>query len=99
MRTKSSSKIAPQENLKVLQYFSDEYIEACKKITPLQIAEFLESYRLLHGHQEGPSKLISIKIPENLLSTFRTKSELHGVRYQTQIKNLMKKWVEEDSTE
>ena len=77
---------------KPVQYYSDEYLEQCRSATPDQIAEFLESYRLL---QQPPdkSKLISIKVPENLLTAFRQRCELEGTKYQTQIKKLMKEWI------
>jgi predicted DNA binding CopG/RHH family protein len=39
------------------------------------------------------TRLISLKVPEDLLDAFRTKAELHGVRYQTQIKKLMRRWL------
>jgi predicted DNA binding CopG/RHH family protein len=39
------------------------------------------------------TKLISIKIPENMLELFREKSRLHGIKYQTQIKILMDNWL------
>jgi len=78
--------------MRPVQYFSDEYLEQCKKMTPKQILEYLESFRLLNG-PEDKTKLISIKIPESMLKVFRTKCELNGVKYQTQIKNLMKEWI------
>jgi len=39
------------------------------------------------------TRLISIKIPESLLASFKAKSELHQLKYQTQIKKLMTDWV------
>ena len=75
-----------------VQYFSDEYLEQCRAATPGQIAEFLESYRLMQ-QPPGKSKLISIKIPEPLLAAFRQKCDLEGVKYQTRIKQLMKEWL------
>lgn len=41
----------------------------------------------------SPSKLISLKVQEDLLTIFRNKCEIEGLRYQTQIKLLMSKWV------
>lgn len=76
-----------------VQYFSHEYLKNCQKLTPLQILKFLDDFRILHGKPPEKSKLISIKIPENLLSVFRRKAELEGVPYQTQIKKLMKEWT------
>lgn len=79
--------------MKPVQYFSDDYLEQCKGATTQQILEFLEQYRLL---QDRPtvSKLISMKVPEPLLEAFRRKCELEGVKYQTQIKKLMREWIE-----
>jgi len=78
--------------VKAIQYFTDEYLEQCKKMSPDNIAEFLESFRLMHAPQDK-TKLISIKMPESLLNAFRKKCEANNVKYQTQIKILMKKWV------
>lgn len=78
--------------MRPVQYFTDEYLEQCKKMTPKQILEFLEDFRLLNS-PEDKTKLISIKIPESMLKTFRTKCELNGVKYQIQIKNLMREWI------
>jgi predicted DNA binding CopG/RHH family protein len=82
--------------MKPVQYFSNEYLEQCKKMTPDQIVQFLDDFRQLHGHankQPSRSKLISIKIPENLLNVFKKQAALAGTPYQTQIKVLMKEWV------
>jgi predicted DNA binding CopG/RHH family protein len=80
--------------MRPVQYFSKEYLEQCKEMTPEQIIQFLDDFRILHGSTENSkSKLISIKVQENLLNAFRTKSKLQQVPYQTQIKKLMKAWV------
>ncbi len=78
--------------MKTIQYFSDEYLEHCKKLSPDHIAAFLESFRLMHA-PEDKTKLISLKISESLLTAFRSKCETNEVKYQTQIKILMKAWV------
>ena len=78
--------------MRPLQYFSDEYLEQCKGATPEAILEFLESFRLM-SDTSAKSKLISMKIPQSLLDSFRRKCELEGVRYQTQIKMLMEQWL------
>lgn len=80
--------------MKAVQYFDDEYLEQCREMTADQIIQFLDDFRQLHGATiRSKSKLISMKIPENLLSAFRAKANLLGVPYQTQIKILMKEWV------
>ena len=80
--------------MKSVQLFTDEYLEQTKDADPEAILEFLESFRLLQGKQDR-SKLISLKVPESLLNSFRRRCELEGVRYQTQIKQLMRDWLEQ----
>ncbi len=79
--------------MKPVQYFSDDYLDQCRTATPEQIIAFLESYRQMQ-EGEDKSKLISMKVPESLLSVFRQKCELNGLKYQTQIKQLMRDWLE-----
>jgi len=79
--------------MKPVQHFSDEYLERCRALSPDEIARFLEDFRKLHGRPRGPSKLISMKVPEDLLSAFKARAGLSGVPYQTQIKKLMVEWL------
>jgi len=43
---------------KAIQYFSDEYLNECKKMKPYEIVKFLDEFRQLHGGQIG-------ELPEN----------------------------------
>ena len=80
--------------MKTVQYITDEYIEECSKMTPEQIVQFLEDFRTMYFEAKPKkSKLISIKVPENLLRSFKVKAKLNDIPYQTQIKRLMKDWV------
>ena len=80
--------------MKTLQYFSDEYLQQCRGMTADQIIRFLDDFRQLHGSTTpSRSKLIGIKVPENLLRAFKARAALSRVPYQTQIKVLMKAWV------
>jgi predicted DNA binding CopG/RHH family protein len=78
--------------MKTVQYFSDEALERSKDLTPEQIIKFLDNFRKLHSAAKikTKSKLISIKVPEDLLETFKLKAESEGIKYQTKIKELMK---------
>ena len=76
-----------------VQFFSDEYLDRCRSMRPEGILEFLETFRLLQERQRPASRLISLKVPEDLLRAFRVKCELEGVRYQTRIKRLMSDWL------
>lgn len=78
--------------MRPLQLFSGDYLEQCRNATPEAILEFLESFRLMNEQREK-SKLISIKIPASLLEGFRRRCELEDVKYQTQIKKLMERWL------
>lgn len=80
--------------MKAVQMFSDEYLENCRKLSADDIVQFLDDFRRLHGGATTRSKLISIKMPESLLETFKSKCALSGVHYQTQIKALMQQWIE-----
>ena len=79
--------------MKAVQRFTDEYLESCRQMTPDQIIRFLDDFRRLHGSSPAPSKLISMKVPTDLLNAFKAKAALSNVRYQTQIKELMRAWV------
>ncbi len=80
--------------MKALQKFSDEYLEQCQKLSTPEIVRFLEDFRLLHGEKTSSvSRLISIKIHEDLLRAFKLKAEIEGTRYQTQIKKLIRMWL------
>lgn len=79
--------------MKAVQYFSDEYLEQCREISPEQVLRFLDDFRRLHGSKPSPSKLISLKVPQDLLQAFKAKASMAGTPYQTQIKALMKAWV------
>jgi len=80
--------------MKPVQYFSEEYLERCVSMKPEQILQFLEDFRMLHLRDKSErTRLISIKVPENLLQAFKAKAKLHGVPYQTQIKRLMQEWM------
>ena len=60
-----------------------------------QIIHFLEDFRKLHQENtRHKSRLISIKVAEPLLQSFKTKARLAGILYQTQIKYLMREWLD-----
>lgn len=81
--------------MKAVQKFTPEYLELCKKMTPDQIVKFLEEFRLLHAEkpEKGGSQLISMKVPRHLLNAFRTRCQISGIPYQSQIKRLMTEWL------
>lgn len=79
--------------MKVVQRFTDEYLDRCREMSGDDIVRFLDDFRRVHGSAPGKSQLISIKVPENLLAAFKAKARLCDVPYQTQIKALMTEWL------
>ena len=80
--------------MKALQIHSPESLARGQKMTPDEIVKFLDDFRQLHGHNPQPSKVISLKVPVPLLNAFRFQCEQQGLKYQTQIKTLMKDWLQ-----
>jgi predicted DNA binding CopG/RHH family protein len=78
---------------KALQYFTDEYLSISSKMSPEEICAFLEQYQEIITGKDRKSKLISIRVPENLLEVFKKKAESVGVAYQSQIMRLMREWI------
>ncbi|MHC4427428.1 MAG: CopG family antitoxin [Planctomycetota bacterium] len=78
--------------MKTVQYFSDEYLEHSRRLTPDQTVEFLEQFREMQTPAPR-SRLISMKVPEPLLNAFKLRCRAEGLRYQTQIKELMRLWL------
>jgi len=77
--------------MKVVQHFSDAYLNQCRSLSPDQIVQFLEDFRVIHSPKKNSgTKLISIKVETNLLNAFKTRAKLDGVPYQTRIKKLMR---------
>ena len=80
---------------KGVQHFSDEDLNNLNGVSPDQIIRFLEDFRKFHYNQKpAPAKLISLRVPQGLLDTFKQKALIEGVGYQVKIKELMKQWVD-----
>jgi len=59
------------------------------------VLEFLENFRQIAALSvKSPTRLISLRVEEPLLASFKQKACLEGIRYQTKIKDLMRKYVE-----
>jgi predicted DNA binding CopG/RHH family protein len=79
--------------VRAVQFFTEEYLAQCQGMSTDQVIRFLEDFRRLHAQRPSRSRLISLKVPEDLLHAFRQRAELAGVPYQSQIKQLMREWV------
>ena len=79
--------------MRPVQLFSETYLEQCARMRPDQILRFLDEFRQLQSPRRfTKSRLISIKVPVDLLRTFKARADLHDIPYQTQIKRLMMEW-------
>ncbi len=79
--------------MKTVQKFSDEYLERCREMSHDDIVRFLDDFRRVHGNTRSESRLISMKVPVDLLAAFKANARLYNVPYQTQIKKLMVAWL------
>jgi predicted DNA binding CopG/RHH family protein len=74
-----------------------DFIKQCLKLKSHDVIKILEDHRSLSTVSEIKEKdrsiLISIKIPSSLLSEFRNACSKSGTKYQTQIKVLMREWL------
>ena len=80
-----------------VQRFTAEYLERCRELSPDDTVRFLEDFKRIQGTANTRSRLISLKVPEPLLATFKIQARLRGVPYQTQIKILMRKWLDQEA--
>ena len=79
--------------MKAVQKFSDEYLERCRDMSHDDIVRFLDDFRRVHGNKRSESRLISMKVPVDLLAAFKANARLCNVPYHTQIKKLMVAWL------
>jgi predicted DNA binding CopG/RHH family protein len=75
----------------------NEFLKQCLKLKSHDVIKILEDHRTLPSNPEPQLKdqsiLISIKIPQSLLSEFKKTCSEQGVKYQTQMKSLMREWL------
>jgi predicted DNA binding CopG/RHH family protein len=57
---------------------------------------FLEDFAKIVHHRDLPTKLISLRVPENILNAFKVKAKSDGRKYQSVIVNLMRQWLLEN---
>ncbi len=67
-----------------------------KKISPEEAVQFLENFRLMMARKDLESKLISIRVPENILNTYKTEAKLSGRKYQSLIVEAMRQFLDID---
>ena len=58
--------------MRAIQYFTDAQLAYNRQLTSTQIVEFLEAFRLLHGHAHAPDP-----IPQKMLELFEDRSDFN----------------------
>ncbi|MES2770312.1 MAG: hypothetical protein V4596_14310 [Bdellovibrionota bacterium] len=64
-----------------------------KKLTPNQVVEFLDNFQSVIYGKDKKTKLISLRVPENILESFKTLTHGKNQKYQSIIVQLMRDWV------
>ncbi len=64
-----------------------------KKLSPEQTLQFLEDFRLMVHGQDKQTKAISLRVPENILVSFKMKAKNKNQKYQSVIVHLMREWA------
>lgn len=75
---------------KTLQFHKDS-----DQLTALQALKFLDDFRQVVYGQESKTKLISLRVPENLLASFKVKAKQQDRKYQSVIVQLMRQWLKD----
>jgi predicted DNA binding CopG/RHH family protein len=77
-----------------VQIFTDEHLERGRRMKGSEIVEFLEGFReMAHASAPSPSRLISVRVPESLLESFKFAARQEGLPYQTLLKRLMREYL------
>lgn len=72
-----------------------QFHKAENRLTPEQAIAFLEDFQqVVHG-KDLPTKLISLRVPENILNAFKVIAKSQDKKYQSVIVQLMRQWVKE----
>lgn len=66
-------------------------------MTPNQVMEFLDSFQQVVSGQDQKTKLISMRVPENVLETFKVIAKNKNQKYQSVIVQLMRDWIKNES--
>ena len=86
---------------KPVQYFNEEYLRQCQAMTLDQIVKSISDQQKLFWSlqdlDDDKSILISLKVPKRVLKKFKELCENKNLKYQSQIKQVMIKWILESS--
>jgi len=64
-----------------------------QRIKPLDALEFLESMRLLSSQIDEEKKMISMRIPQNLIRALKLKAKVENKKYQNLIVESIREYL------
>lgn len=67
-----------------------------KKLTPDQTIDFLDNFQNVINGKDKKTKLISLRIPENILESFKVLTQEKNQKYQSIIVHLMREWIKKN---
>lgn len=67
-----------------------------KKLTPDQTLDFLDNFQKVMSGKDKKTKLISLRIPENILESFKVLTQEKNQKYQSIIVHLMREWIKKN---
>lgn len=70
---------------------SQSSVKKTPRISPDEAMEFIESFKKMLLEKDEPTKLISIRIPENILNVLKTHAKTNGKKYQSLIVEILRK--------
>lgn len=63
------------------------------RMSPEEVARFLDDFAKTTSGVDAKTRLISLRVPENVLDSFKMKAKLKGLKYQSEIVRLMRNWA------
>lgn len=63
------------------------------RLSPEDSLRFLEDFKKVVYGRDLKTKLISVRVPENILNSFKIKASEENKKYQSLIVQLMRDWV------
>ena len=68
-----------------------------KKISPEDALHFLENMRKMAEDKDEPTKLISLRVPENILRLLKSKAKIENKKYQSLIIHYVRQGLRNNS--
>ncbi len=77
--------------MRPIQFFPQEYLKQCKKMSLKDRLRFLEDFRNLQDvRPPSKTKLISLRIDESILEKLKLRAKGLGKPYQTLLKEILR---------